>query len=205
VVKRLFDIVVASVCLLLLSPLLLVVAVIIRVTTPGTALFRQTRLGQYGRTFALYKFRTMYRDCADDVHREYVRKLLTEDQPSANGKRGLYKLENDARITRVGRVLRRISIDELPQLLNVIHGDMSLVGPRPALPWEADMFEPAHYRRFLVPPGLTGLWQVNGRNSLTMREGLELDIEYVEKQSFTFDLAILFRTVPVVLSAQGAV
>ena len=203
--KRLFDLVVASVCLLLLSPVVAVVAVIVLMTSPGGAFFRQTRLGQYGRPFVLYKFRTMYRDCGDGAHRAYVRKLLQEDQPPANGHRQLYKIDDDARITTIGRLLRRISIDELPQLLNVIRGDMSLVGPRPALPWEADMFEPAHFQRFLVPPGLTGLWQVSGRNSLTMRQGLELDIEYVQNQSFGLDLVILLKTVPVVLSAQGAV
>jgi len=197
--------VVASVCLLVLSPVVVLVAVIVRLTTPGGAFFRQIRLGQYGRPFVLYKFRTMYRDCGDDVHRAYVSKLLQEDQPPTNGQRQLYKIDDDTRITKIGRLLRRISIDELPQLLNVIRGDMSLVGPRPALQWEADMFEPAHFQRFLVPPGLTGLWQVSGRNSLTMRQGLELDIEYVQNQSFGLDLVILLKTVPVVLSAQGAV
>jgi lipopolysaccharide/colanic/teichoic acid biosynthesis glycosyltransferase len=203
--KRCFDIVLASVCLLILSPVLAVAAVLVRLTSPGEAFFRQVRLGQYGRPFVLYKFRTMYRDCADDVHREYVTKLLTDDEPPANGQRKLYKLDDDARITKIGRLLRRISIDELPQLLNVIRGDMSLVGPRPALPWEADLFKPIHYQRFLVAPGLTGLWQVSGRNSLTMRQGLELDLEYVERQNFLLDLMILLKTVPVVLSAQGAV
>jgi lipopolysaccharide/colanic/teichoic acid biosynthesis glycosyltransferase len=202
--KRLFDLVVASLCLLLLSPVLLVAAILVRVTSPGSALFRQTRLGRHGRPFVLYKFRTMYTDCPDDIHREYVRKLLVDDRPPAGGERGLFKLEYDPRVTRVGRLLRRTSIDELPQLFNVIRGDMSLVGPRPALAWEAEMFGPGHFRRFLVPPGLTGLWQVSGRNSLTMRQGLVLDLEYVEKQSFVLDLKILLKTVPAVFSTSGA-
>jgi lipopolysaccharide/colanic/teichoic acid biosynthesis glycosyltransferase len=146
----------------------------------------------------------MYTGCPDDVHREYVRKLLTDDQPPDGGRAGVFKLEQDTRITRVGRLLRRTSIDELPQLINVIRGDMSLVGPRPALPWEAEMFEAGHFGRFGVPPGLTGLWQVSGRNSLTMRQGLDLDIEYVRRQSLALDLWILVKTIPVVLSTRGA-
>ncbi len=203
-VKRLFDLCVGLLCLIVLSPLLLVVAVMVRLTTPGPALFRQTRLSRGRRPFVLYKFRTMYDGSPNDVHQEYVRKLLTDDQPPAGGRQGLYKLEDDARITPVGRLLRRTSIDELPQLFNVIRGEMSLVGPRPALPWEAELMAPAHSQRFLVLPGLTGLWQVSGRSSVTMRQALDLDVEYVRKQSFVFDLAILLKTVPVVLSAYGA-
>ena len=202
--KRLFDLVVASICLLVLSPLLLLAGVLVRATTPGQALFRQTRVGRYGRPFVLYKFRTMYADSADDIHREYVRRLLVEDQPPVGGERGLYKLEADPRVTPVGRILRRTSIDELPQLFNVIRGDMSLVGPRPALPWEVELFGPAHHQRCVVMPGMTGLWQVSGRNSLTMRQGLVLDLEYVEKQTFALDLAILLKTVPAVFTTSGA-
>jgi lipopolysaccharide/colanic/teichoic acid biosynthesis glycosyltransferase len=202
--KRAFDFAVALFLLLLMSPLLVTAAILVRVTTPGPALFSQTRLGRHRRPFVLYKFRTMYTGSADNNHRDYVRKLLTQDEPPAVGKRGLYKLENDERITPVGRLLRRTSIDELPQLLNVIRGDMSLVGPRPSLPWEADLIHEVHCQRFVVLPGLTGLWQVSGRNYLTMRQGLDLDIEYVQRQSFGFDLAILLKTVPVVLSTHGA-
>jgi lipopolysaccharide/colanic/teichoic acid biosynthesis glycosyltransferase len=204
VAKRTLDIVVASLCLALASPLFVLVVLLVRLTTPGPALFRQVRLGQDRRPFVLFKFRTMYTGSSDEAHREYVTKLLTEDQPSAGGTRGLYKLDNDPRVTTVGRLFRRASIDELPQLLNVIRGDMSLVGPRPALPWEAEMFGEGHDQRFLVPPGLTGLWQVSGRNSLTMRQGLDLDIEYVQTQSLARDIVILLKTVPVVLSARGA-
>jgi lipopolysaccharide/colanic/teichoic acid biosynthesis glycosyltransferase len=133
-----------------------------------------------------------------------VCRLLTQDRPPAGGQRGLYKLEDDPRITPLGRLLRRTSIDELPQLFNVIRGDMSLVGPRPALPWEAEMMAGAHGRRFLVRPGITGLWQVSGRSTLTMRQALELDVEYERRQSFALDLLILLKTLPVVLSARGA-
>jgi lipopolysaccharide/colanic/teichoic acid biosynthesis glycosyltransferase len=202
--KRLLDLAVAVAALVLLSPLLVTVAVLIRFTTPGPALFRQIRVGRNQQLFVLYKFRTMYGGCSDSHHREYVRALLTDDSPPTGGERGLYKLEGDARITPLGGFLRRISIDELPQLLNVIRGDMSLVGPRPALTWEAELIEPAYHQRFRVLPGLTGLWQVSGRNYLTMRQGLELDIEYVRRQSFAFDLWILLKTIPVVLSTHGA-
>lgn len=201
--KRLLDLVITSVCLILVSPLLLAVAVIVRATSPGPALFRQARVGLGGRQFLLYKFRTMYDGNSSDAHREYVSKLLTDDHPPAGGHDGLFKLEDDPRITRVGRLLRRTSIDELPQLFNVLRGDMSLVGPRPVLPWEADLIGAAHARRFLTMPGITGLWQVSGRNALTMRQGFDLDVEYLQKQGLLFDLLILLKTIPVVLSARG--
>jgi lipopolysaccharide/colanic/teichoic acid biosynthesis glycosyltransferase len=199
-----FDLAVASLCLLLLAPLLLAVAAAVRATTPGPALFRQVRVGRHGRPFVLYKFRTMYSDCRDDIHRDYVRRLLAEREPPAGGRRGLYKLEADPRVTRLGGLLRRTSVDELPQLINVIRGEMSLVGPRPTLPWEAELLSPAERRRFLVLPGVTGLWQVSGRNALTMRQGLALDMEYVQRQSLALDLVILAKTVPAVLSTRGA-
>jgi lipopolysaccharide/colanic/teichoic acid biosynthesis glycosyltransferase len=203
-VKRAFDLFVGLLSLLLLSPLLGVVALMVRVTSPGPALFRQTRLGRNRRPFVLYKFRTMYDGSPNEIHRDYVSRLLTEDHPPPGGRLGLYKLENDPRITPLGRWLRRTSIDELPQLFNVVRGEMSLVGPRPALPWEVELIGPGHQERFHVLPGLTGLWQVSGRNKLTMRQGLDLDVEYVRRQSFALDLAILLRTVPLVLSTHGA-
>lgn len=202
--KRLLDLGVATACLALLSPLLVIVAALIWLTTPGPALFRQVRLGKDGSRFVLFKFRTMYTGSRDEVHRDYVRKLLTQDEPPDGGRNGVYKLEHDDRITPIGRLIRRTSIDELPQLLNVIRGDMSLVGPRPALPWEAELLDAVHLARFSVPPGLTGLWQVSGRNTLTMKQGLELDIEYVRRQGLALDLWILLKTIPVVLSTHGA-
>jgi len=202
--KRVFDVVVATACLMILLPLLVAVWAVVRMTTPGKALFRQVRVGLNGRPFALYKFRTMYDACPDETHRQYVWELLNCDAPRAGGAKGVYKLHADPRVTRVGRLLRRTSIDELPQLVNVIRGDMSLVGPRPSLPWEAQMLDEAHQQRFLVPPGITGLWQVSGRNTLTMRQALDLDVEYVQKQCFVLDLVILLKTVPMVLSMTGA-
>lgn len=202
--KRLFDVALASLCLLLLSPLLAIVALLVRRTSPGPALFRQVRLGRNRRPFVLYKFRSMYEGSSNEMHKAYVSELLTADQPPVGGRQGLYKLEDDPRITRIGRFLRQTSIDELPQLINVIRGEMSLVGPRPMLPWEAELITPEHSQRFSVLPGLTGLWQVSGRSSLTMRQALDLDVEYAQTQSFLLDLGILLRTVPVVLSTNGA-
>lgn len=202
--KHAFDLAVAVACLVILLPLLLAVGAVVRITTPGPALFRQRRIGLHGCPFVMYKFRTMYYGCPDEPHRQYVRQLLTGDAAAAAAPGGLYKLDADIRVTRIGRLLRRTSIDELPQLLNVVRGDMSLVGPRPALPWEAEMFEAGHRERFLVLPGITGLWQVSGRNRLTMKQSLDLDAEYVRRQDFLLDLAILLKTVPVVLSTRGA-
>jgi lipopolysaccharide/colanic/teichoic acid biosynthesis glycosyltransferase len=201
--KRIFDAVVASAVLCLLSPIVLIVWLLVRTTSPGGVIFRQVRIGRYGRPFVMFKFRTMYAGCPDDIHREYVRKLLT-DEPAPTDASGIYKLVADPRVTRVGHFLRRTSLDELPQLINVVRGDMSLVGPRPALPWEAELFTAAHLARFLAAPGVTGLWQTSGRNMLTMLEGLDLDIEYVRRQSFLLDLLILAKTVPAVLTANGA-
>jgi lipopolysaccharide/colanic/teichoic acid biosynthesis glycosyltransferase len=202
--KRVFDFVVALCLVCLLIPILVVVWLLVRTTSPGKGLFRQTRVGRYGRPFVMYKFRTMSAGSGDDIHREYVRKLLTEDNPPVGGVRGFYKLESDPRVTKVGRLLRRTSIDELPQLLNVVKGDMSLVGPRPALPYEAELFTTTHRARFLVAPGVTGLWQICGRSRLPMQQGLDLDVEYVQGRSFWLDLKILLKTVPAVFTADGA-
>jgi lipopolysaccharide/colanic/teichoic acid biosynthesis glycosyltransferase len=201
--KRLFDILVAGVCLLVLAPVLLLVAALVRLTSPGPALFHQTRMGQYGRPFRMYKFRTMRAGCSDRLHRDYVTELLQDDQPRAGGKSGLYKLAADPRITRLGAFLRRTSLDELPQLFNVLRGDMSVVGPRPMLPWELELVTPPYLERLAVPAGITGLWQVSGRNKLTMKQGLELDVEYVRTASFALDLLIVVKTALVVLLPRG--
>ena len=201
--KRAFDVFVAGVCLLLFAPIMLLVAALVRLTSPGPALFRQTRLGQHGRPFVMYKFRTMFTGSRDDIHRTYVSHLLLDDRPQAAGKSGLYKLDEDPRVTRIGAILRRTSIDELPQLFNVIRGDMSLVGPRPMLPWERDMVPAAHQARFVVPAGITGLWQVSGRSRLTMKEALDLDVQYVQRRSFAVDLLILVKTAWILVVWRG--
>ena len=195
---------VALVAVVLLGPLLVFLVLLVRATSPGPGFYRQARLGRGKRTFTLLKLRTMYVNNDDRIHREYVTRQLTGEQPAAAGRRGLFKLERDPRVTPVGRWLRRTSLDELPQLLNVLRGDMSLVGPRPVLAWEAEMFSPEHQRRFDVKPGITGLWQVSGRSRLTMQQALDLDAEYVRRRSVAFDLLILMRTVPALFSDGAA-
>lgn len=202
--KRVFDIAVASLLLFLFAPLLAVVWLLVVTTSPGGAVFRQVRIGRFGSPFVMFKFRTMEAGCSDGIHRDYVQRLLTDEPRQDGGVKGLYKLDADPRVTRVGRLLRRLSLDELPQLVNVVRGDMSLVGPRPALPWEAELLSAAHLARFLAVPGVTGLWQASGRNKLSMLEGLDLDIEYVRRQSFWLDLQILAKTIPAVLTVSGA-
>lgn len=201
--KRAFDLVVGLLCLVLFSPVLLLVALLVRLTSPGPVLFRQTRVGQNGRVFRMYKFRTMWTGSSDRLHREYVAKLLTEPDGIGTVRGGLYKLTDDPRVTRLGAILRRTSLDELPQLFNVVRGEMSLVGPRPMLPWEIEMLGPIHRQRLAVPPGITGLWQVSGRNRLTMTRALDLDVEYVRRTCLLFDLWILVRTAFVVLIPHG--
>jgi lipopolysaccharide/colanic/teichoic acid biosynthesis glycosyltransferase len=199
--KRALDIVLSVVALVVLAPLLVVLWLLVRWTSPGPGFFRQERLGRGMRPFPMLKLRSMYTGDSDQIHREYVAGLLSGDQ--GPGPRGLFKLEADPRITPVGAWLRRTSLDELPQLFNVLRGDMSLVGPRPALSWEAEMW-PSVYseypRRFEVRPGITGLWQVSGRSRLSVEESLKLDTEYVQRHGFGLDLVILARTLPALFS-----
>ena len=195
---RCMDIMLSLIGILLTGPVLIVLWLLVWSTSAGPGLFRQERLGRYRQPFTMVKLRTMHVGNSDTAHRDYVSTLLSND-PSACGGRGLFKLESDPRVTRLGAFLRKASLDELPQLFNVLRGDMSLVGPRPVLPWEAEMFRPADLRRFEVKPGLTGLWQVSGRSRLSMREALDLDAEYVRRRSLTFDVVILLRTAPALL------
>jgi len=204
VTRRIADLFIACAGVLLLAPLLIVIIVIVRHTTPGPALFRQQRLGKDRRSFEIYKFRTMYVDVSEESHREYVTEALTVQGDGHALDHDLHKLTDDPRITRVGAFLRQTSMDELPQLLNVIKGDMALVGPRPCLSYECDLLRGRQFERFAVKPGLTGLWQVSGRSSLTFREALDLDVEYVRRRSFALDMRILLKTVPVVLFRRGA-
>jgi lipopolysaccharide/colanic/teichoic acid biosynthesis glycosyltransferase len=202
--KRAVDVVLAALLLVLLSPMLLAIAAAIRLTSSGPALFRQVRVGHRLTPFVILKFRTMYLDNDDTVHRAYVRAMLTGQAAPADPERGIYKLTGDPRVTRIGRFLRRTSLDELPQLINVLRGQMSLVGPRPVLPWEAELFEPRHRLRFAVKPGMTGPWQVSGRSVLTMQQALDLDVSYVRRRSMVLDLVTLLRTIVVVLCSRGA-
>ena len=202
---RLLDIAVSVLLLIVLAPLFAVIAVAVRLDTGGPALFRQSRFGLGLNEFAVHKFRTMHTGISTALHREYVVGLIRADssaRPPAHN--GLYKLESDPRVTRVGRVLRRFSLDELPQLWNVLRGDMSLVGPRPALPYEVEQY-PAHwYQRFSVRPGITGLWQVSGRNHLTFDQMIDLDLDYAQRRSFWLNLRILAKTPWVMAHGKGA-
>jgi exopolysaccharide biosynthesis polyprenyl glycosylphosphotransferase len=190
--KRLFDVIVASLTVALLAPLFLVISALIRRGSPGPAFFRQTRLGLDERPFTFLKFRTMTVDTTPEEHRAYVRRVASEDAvPEAHG---LFKLDQGAKITRIGRWLRKTSLDELPQLFNVIRGEMSLVGPRPCIPYELEHFEPHHFERFAVPAGMTGLWQVTARAHSTFREALDLDVAYARSRSFGLDLRLLLQT-----------
>jgi lipopolysaccharide/colanic/teichoic acid biosynthesis glycosyltransferase len=190
--KRILDVVLASVTLVLVSPLLLYVMIRIKRESAGPVFFRQVRLGQHQREFTILKFRTMVPDADDAEHRAYIQEAM--DGVVSPTTSGLFKLERHAHVTNFGRWLRKTSIDELPQLINVLRGEMSLVGPRPCLRYEAEHFEPHHFERFLVPAGMTGLWQVTSRAHATFREALELDVRYVREFSLRSDLRILLRT-----------
>jgi lipopolysaccharide/colanic/teichoic acid biosynthesis glycosyltransferase len=200
--KRALDLLLAVTALVILSPVLLMVAMAVKLDSRGPVFFKQRRLGHGRRPFTVLKFRSMRVNVDDAIHREYVTEMLARGNAD-RGPTGMYKLEDDPRITRVGRVLRRTSLDELPQLINVIHGSMSLTGPRPALAWEASLFTPQEEIRFAVKPGITGLWQVKGRNRLTMKEALALDVEYVKTRSISRDCVILAATIPALLRYPG--
>jgi lipopolysaccharide/colanic/teichoic acid biosynthesis glycosyltransferase len=199
--RRALDLVVASALLLVLAPLMALIALAIRVDSRGPAFFRQRRVGRDQQEFTIFKFRTMRSGADTDPHRRYVQNLIGGPASSERGK--LYKLSVDDRVTRVGRLLRSWSLDELPQLINVLRGEMALVGPRPVIPYEVEMYPDVYLRRFAVKPGLTGLWQVSGRNERTYDEMVRFDIEYADEASLLLDLRILFKTVPVVLGRQG--
>jgi len=209
VVRRTADIVLSLLLLALLAPLLIAVAIAIRLDSPGPALFRQRRVGHGRREFTLYKFRSMTVGADPGGHREYVTALINGNGDGDGGApadedTGLFKLVLDPRITRVGRWVRRWSIDELPQLLNVLAGDMTLVGPRPAIPYEVAEYPGWYLQRFSVKPGLTGLWQVSGRSERSYEEMVRLDIDYAKQRSLLLDLTILGKTPWVVLRRKGA-
>jgi lipopolysaccharide/colanic/teichoic acid biosynthesis glycosyltransferase len=178
--------------LAILAPVLLVIAFLIRRDSPGPVFFRQTRLGMDLREFTLLKFRTMREGTDEAPHREYIKQIMRSDAlPESNN---LYKLDRNDSITRVGRWLRKSSLDELPQLINILRGEMSLVGPRPLIPYELELFSPHHFERFLVPAGLTGLWQVEARAHSTFGEALDLDVAYARGWSLGLDFRLLLRT-----------
>ena len=206
--KRAIDAVGSGVGLLLLLPLFLIIAAAIKLTSEGPVFFRQKRVGQFGQLFTMLKFRSMYANNDHAVHKEYVLKLIA-DQAERNGGSGagagVYKLTNDRRITPLGRFLRRTSLDELPQIINVLRGEMSLVGPRPALPYELAAYQTWHRRRILeAKPGITGLWQVKGRSLVKFDDMVRLDLNYATSWSLWLDLLILLRTPLAVIRGSGA-
>ncbi|WP_058555825.1 sugar transferase [Thiohalocapsa sp. ML1] len=194
--KRLFDIVASAVLLVLLMPVFVGVALAIRLESPGAILFRQTRVGRWGKLFTMWKFRSMYADA------EARKAALMAQNEMAGGV--TFKMKNDPRVTRVGRFIRKTSIDELPQLWNVLLGDMSLVGPRPPVPAEVDEYSLSDRRRLEVIPGITCIWQISGRSEIPFDQQVELDVQYIESQSFWTDLKILLKTVPALLFGTGA-
>jgi lipopolysaccharide/colanic/teichoic acid biosynthesis glycosyltransferase len=201
IARRGIDLVVAAIGLLVLLVPMIVIGLLIRATSTGPALFRQERVGFGGRTFTMFKFRTMRTGTGDEMLRELIAAELRGEDTSSNGS---FKLDHDPRVTNIGNFLRKTSLDELPQLINVMVGNMALVGPRPCLVWEARMF-PAEFRpRFSVRPGLTGLWQVSGRSTMGTLEMLHLDLTYVRTRRLIGDLSILARTIPSMLRDHSA-
>jgi lipopolysaccharide/colanic/teichoic acid biosynthesis glycosyltransferase len=200
--KRWLDLVVTIPILACCAPFMVIIAALVKLTSKGPALFRQQRIGRDDEPFEMLKFRSMVVNNDDSALREAVRLELAGSRAGEAG--DSYKLSDDPRITRVGRFIRATSIDELPQLLNVVRGEMSLVGPRPALPWEAVQFPPEFRHRTEVPPGITGLWQVSGRSMLSTLDMLALDAAYIENWSLGLDMRILLRTLPALLRGDGA-
>ncbi len=207
-VKRSFDILVSALAVLITLPIWLIAAILIKLDSRGSVFFKQERVGMDGRIFLCYKFRTMKADADESIHREVYKKniagLIAEANAGDHKKPVFGKVKDDPRVTRVGKYLRRFSIDELPQFLNVLKGEMSIVGPRPPIPYEVEEYKPWHRRRLDVKPGITGLWQVSGRNRLPFEEMVKLDLYYIENWSLWLDLKIILLTIPAILRGDGA-
>jgi lipopolysaccharide/colanic/teichoic acid biosynthesis glycosyltransferase len=191
--------------LVLFAPIWLLIALLIKLDSRGPVFYSQERVGMDGRIFLVHKFRTMHMGTDDQIHKEYQRKFIAgrADANVGDPDRPRYKLKNDPRVTRVGRFLRRLSLDEVPQLINVLRGDMSIVGPRPPIAYEVEAYELWHRKRLDMKPGLTGLWQVSGRNRLPFEEMVRLDLFYIENWSVLFDLKIMMRTALVIFRGDG--
>jgi lipopolysaccharide/colanic/teichoic acid biosynthesis glycosyltransferase len=207
-IKRAMDIVGSALMLAICAPIFLTIALAVKFSSKGPILFRQQRVGQYGQHFTFLKFRSMQVNNDHSVHKEFITKFIASEackQPSNGNGDGVFKLTNDKRVTRVGKFLRRTSLDELPQFLNVLRGEMSLVGPRPPIPYELAAYQTWHRRRVLeVKPGITGLWQVTGRSRVNFDEMVRLDLRYATSWSPTLDFTILIRTPLAVIKGEGA-
>jgi len=204
--KSVVDRTAALVALVALSPLLVLIAVIIRLDSPGSPIFRQERVGKSGRTFTAYKFRTMRDNNDDSDYKAYLRRYHLENDPFSIDQHGnpVYKIIDDPRVTRFGGVLRQTNLDELPQILNVLAGEMSFVGPRPDIPFAVEMYSDWHRERLCTTPGITGLWQVSRRNGCSFDHMVQLDIDYIGNQSLLLDSKIVLRTIGVVLRGDGS-
>jgi lipopolysaccharide/colanic/teichoic acid biosynthesis glycosyltransferase len=201
-VKSFADRIIAAMLLVVSSPVMLAIAVAVKMTSPGPVLLVQQRIGKGGKIFSFFKFRSMYNHTDHPADQVFARDYINGNHKPAAG--DVFKPAHEKRVTPIGRVLRKASLDELPQFINVLRGDMSIVGPRPYLPYEVDVYRPWHFRRLEVQPGITGLAQIRGRSSLTFKDIVKIDIEYIERRSLKLDLEILLKTVPVVLSGRGA-
>jgi exopolysaccharide biosynthesis polyprenyl glycosylphosphotransferase len=207
IAKRFMDLSVSVLAVVVFAPLLLLIAVSVKLSSPGPVLFRQIRAGRDGTPFTFFKFRTMKHNIDDTIHREYATNFIGGKELRLRDEKKdekIYKMPDDPRITQIGRILRRTSLDELPQLFNVVKGDMSLVGPRPPIAYELTIYKEWHKRRLRAKPGITGLWQVSGRSSVPFHDMVLLDIYYINRWSLPLDIEIILKTVPVVLSGKGA-
>ncbi|MCB8943135.1 MAG: sugar transferase [Ardenticatenaceae bacterium] len=202
-IKQAFDILAASLGMFFIWPILLIVSVLIKLESDGPVFYKQERVGENGRPFTMYKFRSMKVNNDDKIHREHVTRLIAENTTLKNGENSL-KMKHDPRVTRIGRFIRKTSVDELPQLFNVLRGEMSLVGPRPPLPYEVEVYKEWHMQRLEALPGITGSWQVDGRNQVSFDEMVRMDIAYIERQSFWLDLWLILKTPLALFSAKGA-
>lgn len=207
--KRAVDVAGSIAALIVFAPLMLVVAILIKLDSPGSVIFKQSRLGRKGAAFTFYKFRSMRTGNSAEAHKDFVVKLITGNHEEINNgddKHPFYKIKSDPRVTKIGKFIRKTSIDELPQLFNVLIGDMSLVGPRPPLAYEAEKYKSWHLNRILeMKPGITGLWQVEGRSRTDFNESVRLDLKYLHTWSLFLDMKILIKTVKEVLQCRGAV
>ena len=206
--KRMMDLLLAIICLTIFSPALIAIAIAIKMTSEGPVLFKQDRVGEGGKTFAFLKFRSMYHNCDQTIHQEHIQKLANREidlYPSEENTCSSYKLQCDERITNLGRFLRHTSLDELPQLFNVLKGDMSFVGPRPYPVYQTECCTYLQRSRLCVKPGITGLSQVCARFNTSYEDAYRLDVKYIKNHSLWLDLKLLFQTLPVVLSSKGAV
>lgn len=201
-VKRIFDFLGTLGCILLFLPLFILIPILIKVDSKGPVFYLQKRIGEGGRIFNLYKFRSMYVNTNDSIHRTYVTQLIKGD---LDNNQGVYKIKDDPRVTRIGKILRKFSLDEIPQFFNVLQGEMSLVGPRPPIPYETAEYELWHLRRIMeCKPGITGLWQVEGRSKTNFDEMVRMDLNYIEKRTLFLDLKIVLKTPWILLTARGA-